>query len=315
MPRIEGIDRLRALAAIWVVFAHTLTQALPDQFMYVFAATPAVSLFFVISGFCIHHPYIHRPLSIKAFLAARLIRILPTAMIAAYFAKLVQLDSYNFVDGFILWSIVCELWYYLLYPVFLLLSRRLTWPGLFVISFVAAVTLTLLEPRGLTSYGPWLTWIIGLPAWLTGCFLADRYDRLTAPTWAMRVFAPLGGSLTQWLSFKFAMSIGAVFNGFAILGALWLSAEIKRGGRNLLDWIGTWSFSLYLYHIIAHKAVVIWLFPLGWRSPEIWLISIPAVFLVSFVAYLAVERPFHLIAKSVFRWLDTPRQVLSINTL
>ena len=136
---ILGLDTVRAFAALSVVLAHILGPKLPsvlqnlglnqgiaDFSKYLFTGHPAVIVFFVVSGFCIHYPYTRRNLPVIAFTLARWMRIMPPALIAMLLAYLLHVEKYNFVDGFILWSIVCELWYYSLYPFFLMLSRRVS---------------------------------------------------------------------------------------------------------------------------------------------------------------------------------------------
>ncbi len=86
--KINGIDRIRAFAALSVMLGHTSSPYLPDIFRYVFTGNPAVFVFFVISGFCIHYPYVSSPLPVSAFYFSRLIRILPVAMIGVVLARI-----------------------------------------------------------------------------------------------------------------------------------------------------------------------------------------------------------------------------------
>ena len=93
--RLEYLDGLRALAALYVLVHHAILQvdaSLPRvSFFYVFTllfgyGRYAVDLFIVISGFCLMLPVIHNsfvlPKGIVSFFKRRARRILPTYYIA-----------------------------------------------------------------------------------------------------------------------------------------------------------------------------------------------------------------------------------------
>ena len=163
------------------MFGHTSGPYLPEIFRYVFTGMPAVFVFFVISGFCIHYPYVSSPLPMSAFYFSRLIRILPVAFVGVVLAKLSNhpdLAGFSFRGGYILWSVVCELWYYLLYPLFYYLTRFVSWRRQWLVSFLVFAVLIYLKPGDQWgnlhyTYGWKSLWIIGLPAWLAGCVLAS----------------------------------------------------------------------------------------------------------------------------------------------
>lgn len=89
---------------------------MPGVTRYIFTGHLAVIAFFVVSGFCIHYPYRNAFLPARAFWVARLIRIMIPATVAMALAQSLGMKEYNFADGYILWSIVCEIFYYLAYP-------------------------------------------------------------------------------------------------------------------------------------------------------------------------------------------------------
>ena len=107
----QGVDRLRAVAALSVLLAHVVGPSLPGIAKYIFTGYPAVVAFFVISGFCIHAPYVKATLPVRAFWLARFVRICVPVAIAWPIANLLGMKVFNPVDGYILWSVVCELWY------------------------------------------------------------------------------------------------------------------------------------------------------------------------------------------------------------
>src|SRR6185503_13454040 len=172
MNRVEGSDRVRALAALSVMLAHLVGPSM-GAYMYVFTGAPAVMAFFVVSGFCIHYPYVARPLPVGAFLSSRWTRIMIPSLIAMAGAQALGIREYNFVDGYILWSIVCELAYYTIYPLLLLVRKRVGWLTLYVgslgLAYVVAISFGSDKYGNITVYGPQLNWLVMLPSWLLGC--------------------------------------------------------------------------------------------------------------------------------------------------
>ena len=176
--RVLGLDSVRAVAALSVMLAHLAGPYMPGLSRYLFTGVPAVIVFFVVSGFCIRFPYRTRPAPRLAFWAARAVRMLVPALVAMGLAHLAGLREYNFVDGYILWSIVCELFYYAAYPLLASTARRIGWRTLcgasFVVSYAVAVGVGSDRYGNVHVYGWYLNWIILLPAWLLGCILADE---------------------------------------------------------------------------------------------------------------------------------------------
>lgn len=251
------------------MLAHTASPYLSDALYYVFTGMPAVFVFFVISGFCIHHPYVSSPLPVPGFYTSRLIRIFPVALVAIALAALSRhpgLAGFSFRGQYILWSVNCELWYYLLYPMFYYLSRFVSWRTQWMISFLIYVVLIYLRPGdqwgNLHYHYSWNNlWIIGLPAWLAGCVLAQelpRFQKIIARCsnrllW--RLVAASMASLSYWLSLNSPLKSYYTLNIFALLVVFWLAAETvaARGESKpgIWDWVGQWSYSIYVFHEIA----------------------------------------------------------------
>ncbi|MGM5009957.1 acyltransferase family protein [Rhizobium sp. 969_B3_N1_2] len=306
--RVSGLDTVRAIAALSVVFAHLVGPSLPGIAKYIFTGHPAVIAFFVVSGFCIHYPYRSRALPAMPFLAGRFIRIVPPAAVAFLLAQTMGIRSYNPIDGFILWSVVCEAIYYCLYPLILPVARRTGWPLLILMSTVASYAVTI----GLGSdqhgnaqiYGPQLNWVVGLPSWLIGCYLAQNLDRLRLPgsVWVWRAVTAGTASVLYWATANTPAGFYLTMMPFSVLAACWILSEIKnaseRGPIRRLEEIGTACFSIYLVHIIAATAVE-W-----FVTPPIVVCALSLGLIYPF--YRWIEKPCHKAARNAKTWFDTP---------
>jgi peptidoglycan/LPS O-acetylase OafA/YrhL len=319
LPHVLGLDTVRAFAALSVVLAHILGPTLPDMLVtlglskdlaelakYIFTGHPAVIVFFVVSGFCIHYPYTRRELPVIAFTVARWTRIMIPALVAMLFAKLLHVRGFNFTEGFILWSIVCELWYYSLYPFFFLLSRKVSFEVQFVAIFM--VSLALVAHLGSDQYGnahiygPWLNWLIALPSWLLGCVLASRLSSEAIPKQCSRrgiilwrVSVAMVASVLYWLTLNTPFGYYLTMNIFAILVSFWIYAEInaQKEGNSLFERTGKWSYSIYLFHMVFVTFIG--------KIIGVALIKIPVILWLSYQAYKFVEKPSHEYARQLFQ--------------
>lgn len=300
-PRIYGIDRLRAVAALSVVLAHVVGPSLPGLTKYIFTGYPAVVAFFVISGFCIHIPFINRPLPINSFWFSRFVRIVIPVSIAWPIASLLRMRSFNPWDGYILWSVVCELWYYALYPLFLMLHRRglsfaVQWKIALPVAFGLAWWVGTDQYGNASGYGWWLNWLIGLPSWLIGCALAER--KHAGPVLLLRILVALTAAILYWATMNTPVGFYLTGNLFGILCASWISAEIAAAkGEHWLDRMGKWSYSTYLFHVIVWAIVrhVVTLPAFAY---------IPFILLGCYIFYRFVEEPSHQLARRIYRRLE-----------
>lgn len=330
---ILGMDTVRAFAALSVVLAHILGPWLPGILLrvgvsqelaklsrYIFTGHPAVIVFFVVSGFCIHYPYTRRNLPVIAFTLARWTRIMPPALVAMALAYMLHVEGFNFIDGFILWSIVCELWYYSLYPLFLLLSRRVS----FKMQFLVALLISLMLVAYLGSnqygnahiYGPGLNWLIALPSWLLGCVLANQLSSEVAPEkYSMRSIilwrasVAIVASVLYWLTLNTPVGYYLTMNLFAIMVFFWIRAEIgaPKNANSLFERIGMWSYSIYLFHMvflafISKLSSVHLVFPAFIsKLLNVPLINITVILWLCYLAYKVVEKPSHNYARRLFK--------------
>jgi peptidoglycan/LPS O-acetylase OafA/YrhL len=171
--RIFGLDLLRCVAILLVLFTHTLSFLDPENHYYklpVFTGFAGVELFFVLSGFLIgtillkiyNQTDAFDMLKVKTFWIRRWFRTLPNYYLMlfvyavlfygahhinilshikylAYVVFLQNAVTYQPNDFFqIAWSLSIEEWFYLLFPLILLVIKR-CWPRARMSSFLATI--------------------------------------------------------------------------------------------------------------------------------------------------------------------------------
>lgn len=317
MTHITGLDTVRAAAALSVVFAHLLGPSMPGITKYLFTGHPAVIAFFVVSGFCIHYPYRYTEMQVLPFLCGRFLRIIPPAAVAFALAQAIGIKAYNPIDGYILWSVVCEMIYYCLYPLLLLASRKLGWVSIIVIatltSFTVAIGYGSDQYGNAQVYGPQLNWVVGLPAWLIGCLLAEHFEkiRLVGKAWHYRVATAAIASVLYWATINTPAGFYLTMTPFAILAALWILSEIRAaetyGANRLMETIGVGCFSIYLIHVVAAAAIERFIAV----NP---LLVCPLALGLVYPFYRWVERPSHSIARRTRKTLGKLGNSLSVAT-
>ena len=337
MQRIQGIDSIRFICALVVVLFHfgLIKEILfgPDPqgwllwlktgLSYLFNGPAAVIVFFVISGFCIHFPSRNRPsMNLFSYFSRRLVRVGLPALIAL----VVWLEAGvkpTCEDPGIFWSVICELAYYLLYPILLPVGLRIGWPTLIAISQVVAFGLAaghLSDIQRITGGYPafgWLNWIVGLPCWISGCWLAEIFETFPEPgtctIWFYRSAVFVVSVAIQAARFQIASPwVGTPFtlNLFSVLAVSWLGLEIAyrrtRPAPSILEWAGQRSYSLYLMHPAVPSLFVItnWLKPAVFGSLE-KIILVMASLPVAYVFYLLVEAPSHRIAVTLGKHFES----------
>lgn len=314
---------------MWVFLGHTGgPYFIPDnRFETIFRSLfwlcinppAAVIVFFLISGFCIHFPWRDparvEQINLGAFYTRRLARIfLPAiAAVALTFALGYKPNAYG-IQGTPLWSIVCEIIYYIIYPVVILpLRRRFGWSPLLIGTFLIGFAIAAMFPKA-TNYtdpGIYLTWLLALPCWLLGCALAERSDKLTAetpqrlPIWLWRIGILLSSILVSVLCHHLPGGIHTtlpwILNLFAIIVFFWLTQEIienrKRKPNAILESAGAWSYSLYLVHVPALLAInSLNLAQYGMSDVPRWLLKISVGIAASYLFYRLIEHPAQRLA-------------------
>lgn len=281
-----------------------------------FNGPAAVILFFIISGFCIHYPFLgDRALSLPSYFTRRLLRVcLPAIAFMTY--EVFVLKSTLLPQDTVLWSVICEVIYYLIYPILRIFHRYTGWVPLIVSTYVIAFTLGIAnhatlarEQNSYTALGIRGTWLIGLPCWLLGCWLAENYQsfklRSSRQMWILRSFVFAVLVVIRIAKFH-AHSVLArncfTLDLFAILGCVWVGYEIvylsHNGPLRSLEWGGKWSYSIYLVHTLVPPTLLI----IGYENlPKVLRVTTLPVLLVvlaaSYAFFLSIENPSHHLAK------------------
>ena len=137
----------------------------------------------------------------------------------------------------ILWSLVAELVYYFLYPLLLVLRCQFgSWMPILVSSFALAFLLAIVFPTGknYASFGNYLDWLMGLPCWICGCLLADKFASQSKPVevnFRTIVFKRIGilafAAACSVLRFHTPIGYLWTLNVFSLAAATWLYFEIN----------------------------------------------------------------------------------------
>jgi peptidoglycan/LPS O-acetylase OafA/YrhL len=340
--RLRGLDSIRFLCAFWVFCYHYpipldigshsgVGLVVRGLFGNLWCGPAAVIIFFVVSGFCIHYPITStgRWPGIRAFYARRFLRLLPPVGAAMILGQVAHVHM-GLLQVSVLWSLLAELIYYLIYPALLLLRGRAGgWLGLIAVAYAVSVGVILTYPMAMDypSYGPYGNWLVGLPCWLLGCLVAEtvsarRSARVISRRviWQWRVLI-LGLAVTcSFLRFHASIGFPWSVNVFAVPAAFWLHREIlyfrTASANRTLEWAGKWSYSLYLVHIPV-AAMFTSGANLTWTDLGVWWVpTLAVVLLSSYLFYLVIELPSHMLARAVarrLRWVrGTPEGVPAV---
>lgn len=322
MSRLKGLDSIRFLAALVVVLGHfggpPILENLGESFVgykilhglysCLFNGPAAVIVFFILSGLVIHYPY-HKgkTFDLSRFYLQRYVRIgIPMIVVA-----LIALIANRIEDIGIFWSLYAELIYYTLYPLVLIIKKRIGLKPLIAITYFIGLILIYTIPYENTNayvdMGIYYTWIIGLPCWLMGVYLAENIDSEYKGNFSKLVLWRFGiyglSVILRIVKFHTDLSNLITLNLFAFIVCAWLIEEVKyykkRPAMNALEWSGTWSYSLYICHLLAATFLAM-LFT--FQPPLIqWVYVFMGTLFLSYLFFLVVEKPSHYLAKRIKR--------------
>jgi peptidoglycan/LPS O-acetylase OafA/YrhL len=323
------LDALRFVLALWVAIGHfepfplfagvdtstAFGRLVTHAWSSVFFGTPAVIVFFVISGFCIHLPYrSDATLAIGRYYLRRYTRILiPVAGALVVYRlcglKLQFWGEHAILWQGVLWSLLCEEIYYAMYPLLRVIRKKIGWRIMLPAAFVAAVLTAATQRHSISwhDFGPIGTATILLPVWLLGCLLAEQSEALPALSsrpriWMWRFFIWLGCWICEMLHFKGHLPYTQTMIWFGVLAYFWVKNEIRysrhQSPNRYLVAAGAWSYSLYLIHATAQDIFLKLPIPnLGYLLN--WIGAMAFCLAMSYIFYLLVELPSHRLARKI----------------
>ncbi|MDD5199709.1 MAG: acyltransferase [Terrimicrobiaceae bacterium] len=293
-----------------------------------------VKLFFVVSGFCIHLSYLkwvekNRTAALPKFLPLffwrRFFRIYPPYLLAlllfwvwnfrselnlravwhlAVHASLLHSLSQPFFYeiNWSFWSIAVEWQLYLIYPLFLLMTR---WKGTSVAFLIAGSVATIVTFFGgyvtdsfLLLHSPFAYWL----EWCVGALVADHFVNKGPRVPFAKLLLAVSGivmavSMSQHLAYQYIYFGGTAF--FALL--IHLAVSSKKPVPEILKPVaalGIISYSVYL----LHQPLIVWSFPF---IPSAWVAAMPGI--VLWIALPVLLYAIILIPCIAFhRWVELP---------
>ena len=354
------LDWLRACAAL-SVFAHHFYQQYAQQFTSPYAQAGlshmgawGVTVFFVLSGFCIHWSKLSNGPSapsevkringingingIKDYAMRRIFRIypafvlcvvlsyglgtiqnshlLPPSSALSIFAHLTLLSHFSVEHRVainnVLWSVVVECYFYMLYGLMMRWFDGIRKVALMTLLAIVLAACTYVASVMLWPSGPERVMVqkLFLTSWWTWCLgamVAELVHRRTMP-----LRAPGFNRLCIMTLLVLSLAIGLLPGGLmlqaqrfalpllaaALLYTL-LQDEVPVGHVPLMIWLGTISYSLYLFHPLA-----IWLGQLfSLPLPATAVLTIGTALVLAYMSYTWVEVPFQAMGKT---WSPRP---------
>ncbi|WP_202966526.1 acyltransferase family protein [Isoalcanivorax pacificus] len=312
-----GLDGLRAIAALIIVFYHAKVPSLSGGFF-------GVDIFFVLSGYLItrllvaEHEQAGR-IDYRAFMVRRLRRLAPALwvflLVYMLVAPLIFIETpwqkhaqdagwsaiylVNYAASLSagvavlgqVWSLAVEMQFYLLWPLLLVVLLRFRHRGVICSLILLYMLATAWRwwaaenfPNLWDFYVRADTRASGL---LLGCLLGYLNCRINA-RWAWPAFLLLAFSMTfystHWLpTARYGFTLAEIGAALLILAQpAWL-------GSRLLVWIGNLSYGLYLWHYLFMRILREW----GWEWPETLLVGGGLGLLAAMISYRFVERRFY----------------------
>ncbi|WP_020605128.1 acyltransferase family protein [Spirosoma spitsbergense] len=332
---LGGIDSLRFVMAVIVVIGHS--RFIPDYYVSsnsnfiekaakiipanMFVGIAAVMVFFTVSGLVIHFPFRSAgEINILNFYARRLLRIILPLLALSVICYVINVEVPHVV-----WSLYCEIFYYLLYPAihYMIFTKKINLNTIIIIAFISAILIVVLftddfsialnQKKDLTtnfhSLGHYINWILGLPAWLLGVKIANDYNEYykknIIPSFNNLIFFRFlvlsCGVLCSILRFHYAISYKITFIPlFMILSYIWINKEVLYYSYHkpikALESAGKWSYSIYLFHLIFVNFIIDYFHPLTVLENAMKILATVAL---CFIMYKLVEQPSHYLVKKI----------------
>jgi peptidoglycan/LPS O-acetylase OafA/YrhL len=326
LPALTGV---RFFLALWVILHHLTSRnmmlegwarTLPEEVRnFIRGGYLAVGAFFVLSGFVLGRRY-DAPrwtrTSLFNYGLSRFARIYPVYLVSlVLILPLVILDwkpawMANYV--FLLqgwsdpgvywntpaWSLSCEVFFYLLFPLAVLLFRARNWPGVLAVATAACLLTATLRNIGMPE--AWKP-LLHFSDFLIGVAAADAFALL--PRWPRGkgawLYLPACAASVAVIARPDILARGLTLNGtLRPLNAIALIGLALGGGalgrflsHELTVYLGKASYSMYILHI-----------PLLWyyNFPRDFN-HLPAVVNACLYTLLVIA-----VSAAVFRWIEEP---------
>ncbi len=358
MNKWLSVQALRGIAVLGVVAFHSMIiekkysggdLLLPD---FVQLGQSGVDLFFVISGFVmvsVSTGRFARSGETWRFLWSRLTRIYPTywfyflltaavALIKPQWVNSTQGHQAELFSSFLLlpgnklplvmvaWSLIHELWFYIVFSVLLQLNERQLLPSLLFWGAIIVIVNVLVEVADLTAgirivLHPYtLEFIIGA---LVSIFISSEYaGKFTQRMSHMTIMVVLPVGLTLVYAFEIlkdaslmrANVIGTLY-GLLVLSLVSLEREKKAIAPGFLQFIGDMSYTVYLSHVLVLSAIgKLWTMA---NPPQdslidnmfVCLTMLAAAICYGWIGYRLIEKPILRISHRLrTRWYETDWQ-------
>ncbi len=380
--RLDSIDALRGLAALAVALYHVwgkdgiypwpsvgvVTQTFdPNLFHYLISPLRwgylGVSLFLVLSGFCIHLAYAHRKhetgsyqFTHREFFLRRIWRLYPAYLLAIFgtylalnigglipelnvAAKLAIPDLRDlFMHTFMLhgfdersfysiasvfWSLTLEFQLYLAYPLFLKMFDRFGIGRSMLMLMAVSIGWRIFAIYGLdnglisvASTGPYTAMgsvLARMPEWLMGAYVAHLFvsGKLRSISGSKSLAGFVGlfavGILSAFSRPAWVMTDLIFGLAFASLTVAFMNREsifqTSKPMRRLV-WVGTISYSFYLFHLQIFWLIAPFVDPIASLEARtilrlLWLV---AAILICAQLFKFVEKPFLRVPKAGMRF-------------
>jgi peptidoglycan/LPS O-acetylase OafA/YrhL len=317
----------------------------------VYLATSAVPIFWVLSGFCIHWSCLRwerfKPFQ---FFSTRFFRVYPVFLVTLIVFAVTELQGKSlpeiavqfFSHLFLVhnlfpetfygiyppaWSLAAEFQLYLVYPLLLIMRRRIGWRnsfllagGLALLFQVAAASRYHLNGDVITAvvvFSPLSTWI----DWMLGAFIAEKYALGQRAFPRSNLF--LAAAFASYLVSTFYEPL-MIFTFFlaSLTGALVLDKMIHRREApskapsrtgKVLTWFGFISYSAYLWHmpIMQHAHDLLKRFgPVpGGVEIAVALFSFLLSVAIAYASFRLLEVPGIKLGKAFFAYFSQPKKV------
>ncbi len=284
-PRLRSLTGIRAIAAILVFWHHG-----DGLYGGISSGMVGVSLFYILSGFVM--AWVDRQDDTDLlFYRRRFARIYPAYAVAAILAiayaavtigvswkdffaftllqSWVPDETVYFAGSAVFWSLSCEAFFYVTFPLIRRLTRALTSRGLWIVAGGAGIVSLSVAGVGVGfSESQQLTWavvvfpLVRLPEFVIGVCLGSLMARGWAPripltaAWTFAVAGVIAAMFAPYSLSRYAVTLIP----FAVLVVALASADL-RGARVFTSskWmvrLGDWSYCFYLIHLVVIMVTV-----------------------------------------------------------